>query len=339
MKYIFSFYSHLTLYMSLEIIRHYNIPPADCLMISGRDYAIPAEDKPSECKYLFFKGGWNDKRYRLFSGLKIWKTIENRKKIDKLIIDNTQGDKYQCFLGSCADDYANLLVTHKNCTGYFIYEEGMASYNPNIPPIFSGLRYLIYKCILKPFFPRFYSIKEYNIYPYYYKFKKFIAISPRCFPTFNEYEKVIVNNPFKQIKLNFAPDAIISIDALLLFIGKEPAQDVYLQLLKYIDSQGYKNIAYKFHPWFYLHTAEKKEYQHFIQSILREKAIELEESTILERVLSTYKCDFYTGYCSSVCIYGAFAGAKCYLATPLLKKYNISFEELPLKDMFYDIEL
>jgi hypothetical protein len=325
--------------MSLEIIRHNDIPLVDCLLISTRDYTIPAEDKPLECNYLFFKGGWNDKRYRMFSGLKIWKTIENRNNFDKLIFDNTQGDKYQCFLGSCADDLANLLVTHKNCTGYYIYEEGMASYNPHIPPIFSGLRHLIFKCFLKPFFPRFYSIKEYNIYPFYYKFKKFIAISQRCFPTHNESEKLIINNPFKPIKLDFVTDAIVSIDALLLFIGKESAHEVYLQLLKYISSQNYKKIAYKFHPWFYIHPEEKKEYQQLITTVLGNNAIELHENIILERVLTTYKCDFYTGYCSSVCIYGAFAGAKCYLATPLLKKYNISFDNLPLKDMLYDIDI
>ena len=65
----------------------------------------------------------------------------------------------------------------------------------------------------------------------------------------------------------------------------------------------------------------RKQYNHIIHKFFGENIIELKDTAVLENILTTYKCDFYSAG-SSIQIYGTIAGAKCYSFSSLTRKYT-----------------
>lgn len=337
MKHIFAIYSHLTFYVTKQIIIEEKIPNNECIIILVSNYKLLpqySDDYPN-CIQLSYGGYVKQGRY--FAGINVFQTIQNIRKFDAMINDYLDGDNFISYIGHCRSDIENLLVTNKKCHGYYIIEEGSGSYGLKNIQTFHGLKKIAHKLFLKPIFPRLFCIKELNFYTKNPKFKGFYATSEKSFPIFNQ-EKKIIHIPFDYVNLGYTPDAVISIDPLFLFTNMKSTKVIYEQLSKYIARKNYRTIAYKFHQMFAVRPEMKEEYMKLIHTYFGDGLIELDNNNVLENILNTYKCDFYSAG-SSVSIYGTLAGAKCYSFIPLLQKHCKMEENPVLKNFFINIEI
>lgn len=337
MKHIFGIQSHLTFYVAHKIIRLKQFNPDDCIFISGRNYKIPDKYNTTyKHIYMFQYGG--GKIGRIFSGINILRTLKKIKQFDKIIDDFTGADFYDCYISYCGDDIANLLVTKKNCVAYYLTEEGIGVYNDKNPKIFSGWRYLVYRMVLRPLFPRLFDIKENYQYPKHPKFKGFYAISSQAYPLFHDYPITVIGNPFETIDLGYSPDVVISIDPFYKDFGIDTVDKIYYHLSTYIKKKNYKTITCKFHPMFGVFPDKKKEYDEILHRYFGNDIIQLEDTVVIENLLMTYKCDFYS-YGSSIQIYGTIVGAKCYDFSSFLNKDTKSISDIPFEDCLKEIKV
>ena len=328
MKHIFGVSSHLTFYIAHRIIELNHHDRDECLLFLTRNYSLP--DNFNELYPHQVHTGYNlanSKSGRVFAGVNVFKTLRNIQEFDALIDPFLQGQEFIYYTQVCSND--SLMATKKNCRGFYVIEDGLASYRNFNPQTFTGVRYVAYRMILNPLFHRIYACKNHFIASESPKFLGCISTLPFCFPLHQDKLQVI-GLPYETIDLGFAPDALLSIDPLYMHFSKEDINQIYTELGRFIERKQYTTIAFKYHPNFFAaaNAEVKLFFEKTIRDIFGENLIELDKSVVLENVLKTYCCDFYTDN-SSVALYGSQMGAKCYTYKPVMRKYapEEKFEE------------
>ncbi len=323
MKHVFYIGSHLLFYITHTLVKQDRLNYDDVILFLIRDYNIPTQYNNIYSNQLHTKYGFlNQKESRVFAGANIFKTRKNIAEFDEQLTSFLQGEKFIWYCPVCSCDSFSLMVTRPDCIGYYITEDGLASYRDINPYSFPGLKKWAYKLVLKPLFSRIYDYKDYFINTHSSKFKGCIATSQKCFPLHQEYLRVI-GSPFVPQSLEKPIDAILSIDSLYLFYDDDTIQKIYHDLLEKISAKGYHRIAYKFHPNY--NSTENKERKRWIACLLKEylgeNIEELSADIVLENVIMQYQCDFYTDV-SSVCIYASEMHAHCYSYLPICYRYS-----------------
>ena len=320
MKHVFSVTSHLTFFIAKKTIEKRQLCNDDCILLLLRDYTIPPAYNNL---YATVSTSYNvdAKKGRVFAGANFVKTSNNIKEFDSRIDPLLNNEDFIWYTSVCSNDICSLMVTKPNCKGFYVTEDGFASYRDFNPQTFIGWRYLFYRLFLKPLWPRIFSAKNHFISSDHPKYLGCIATSKICFPL-HQNNLITIGSPFETIDLGFVPDALLSIDPLFLFLSDDKVIDIYSQLSNIIKKKGYNLMAYKYHPVFLseANKEHKEKYNKIIRDSFGNDIVELDKSVVLENVLQTYKCDFYTDN-SSVAIYGSVTGAKCYTYIPILKGY------------------
>lgn len=334
MKHVFGVSSHLVFYQCNKLIELDHLNPDDCIFFFTRNYHCPKKFDEIYKNQIHTEYNVANDKGRVFEGLHIGKTRKNIKEFDTLVDSFIQGEDFTWYTQHCSNDFCSLFVTKSNCTSYYILEDGLGSYRNYNPQTFIGWKFLLYKFIFKPFFSRCFEVKNHFITTEHPKFKGCIATTPYCFPLHQQYLRCI-GLPFETTNLSFTPDAVISIDPLYFWVKKEDEAKIYERLSSFIKQKGYKNIAYKFHPYFnaQLNAAIKTRYKQLIQKYYGDIMVELSSDVVLENVLMTYHCDFFTDN-SSVAIYAHEMGVKCYTYMPILREYSDAYKNVPLIEEF-----
>ncbi len=318
MKHVFFVSSNLTFFIANKIVAIDNLNRNDCCLFLVRNYHVPQPYSSLYPHQIATDYNVEQNVGRVFAGINVCQTKRNIRIFDNLIDAFLQGDDFIWYSSVCSNDICSLMVTKPNCKGYFVVEDGMASYRNYNPQTFTGWRYIVYKTLLKPCFPRIFEVKNYFITTDHPKFKGCIATSPQCFPLHQQYLRVI-GFPFEPIVDAQHFDAIISIDPLYTYINNNAAKALFHNLTLFMAGKHYQTIAYKFHPRF--NAANNQVYKNLYQSFITENlphAVELDSSIILESLLAATKADFYT-YASSVVLYVNQVGVKSYSYMELLK--------------------
>lgn len=322
MKHVFGVSSHLTFYITHRYIDLKGINRDDCLLLLTRNYTLP-DRFDSQYPHQLHTGYniMNSKSGRVFAGLNVFRTMKNIREFDSLTDPFLKNDDFIYYTQVCSNDITSLMATKPNCKGFYVIEDGYSSYRDFNPQTFTGLNFVIYKLVLNPLFPRIYACKNHFIASESPKFLGCIATMQSCFPLHQDRLQVI-GLPFEEVDLGFTPDALLSIDPLYLFFSEKETCQIYSDLADFIKGKPYKTMAYKFHPNFFAETNAviREKTDRIIRECFGDGIVELDKSVVLENVLHTYKCDFYTEN-SSVAIYGNEAGAKCYSYMPILRKY------------------
>ena len=320
LKHFFCISSHLAFSICERLIQLDNLCISDCVFLTTRNYHLPDTAKP----YRVYETNLNasSSAGRLFAGWHIGQTKKNIRNFDQIICDITQGDDYLFYTQICWNDLCSVCVTNSHCKGYYILEDGSGSYNKEQLMTFHGWKAIIFKFVLKPLFPRIYTLKTKMIETNHPKFKGCIATNNLCFPLHQDKLRVI-GLPFHPEPLNIEPSAIISLDPYYIWLKDEQVQRVLEQLGKFIDNQHYRLVAYKPHP--YLLTEENyKKYLFYKTCINRSIHTELNElgaEVSLENTLMAHKkSDFYTAV-SSVAIYAKAMGIRCFTFAPLVRQF------------------
>lgn len=320
MKHVFGIASHLTFNMARKIIEVDNIHDSECCFLMLRNYSMPPEYKDKFSNSLSTSYNTDEKHGRIFEGWRIWRTRENMRTFDKVIDELTSGENFIWYTSVCYNDICSMMVTNHRCLGYYVMEDGLISYERDVPT-FRGWKYWFYKGILLKLYPRIFVLKNHLVCVDHPKFKGCIASSPLSFPEHQEKVRVI-GSPFVPKVYDICPDAVISVDPFFFKgISNDVVERVYNQLSKYMRStKSYKCIAYKFHPRFYVpdNIEQKEAYRAILSSSLGEELIELPKDVVLENLLSWCKADFYS--CdSSVALYASQMKVRCFSMMPLLE--------------------
>lgn len=332
MKYLFGASSHLVFYLCNRIVDLDSLNPDDCIFFFTRNYRCPEKYNAKYKNRICTDYNVDTTRGRIFAGLNVIKTYKNIKDFDALVDQYLHGDSFYWYSQICNNDLCSLMVTKKNCIGYYVLEDGLGSYRTSNPQTFTGIKYPLYKFVLKPLCPRCFEVKNHFIETNHPKFKGCIATTDFCFPLHKQYLRC-VGLPFEKVDIGFEPDAVISVDPLYLYgIGVDDVNSVYEKISSFVKDKKYKTIAYKFHPYFFanVNAQKKNDYRDLLFAHFGDSIKEIPANMGLENVLMTYKSDFYTDN-SSVAVYAHAMNVTCFTYMPLLQKYaNITFDNVPL---------
>lgn len=334
MKHVFRVSSHLTFFLSKKYIEVKGLNLDDCIIFLVRDYHIPTKYDAMFKHQIHTSYNVSQTVGRVFAGANIFKTRQNIAEFDGLVDPYINGDSFIWYAQICNDDFCSLMVTKKNCVGYYVIEDGLGSYIPKNPQTFVGWRYLMYKFLLKPLWPRIFEVKNNFIYTDSPKFKGCIATSQKCFPLYQQYLEVM-EAPFEKQELDVVPEAVVSIDPLYLYMDDVTVKKVYNDLGRYIAQKNYKTVHYKYHPYLNskANASIKADYKKMIDEMFGDKGIELSADVVLENLFCTYKCDFYTNR-SSVAVYASNMGSTCYSYSPIIQKYKSDYTEFSIVDEY-----
>lgn len=332
MKHLFFIHSHITFLVAKQYIADYHINSDDCLFMCFRNYIMPQPFADIYTDKLFYPQDiYHQTQYRVFSK-NIVKAYQNIHILETAINRYFHNAPF-LFYESRSDalDCISTIATMTSCQGFYILEEGTASYTPieNLPQLHKGAKEFIQTLLLQNILPRFFALRS-SFYAFENrKYKGTIAISSNAFRQLPG-ERIIVSNPFLQQEITPKPDAVLSIDAALLrFFTPQVAEYVYSYIQQNCISKGQKIIAYKFHPDYYNAPDIQEQYRIILQKVFQGNLIELPSDVALENVLNTYNVDFYADF-SSVAIYATIMGCKCYSYAHLLTEHfpNTAYQKM-----------
>lgn len=338
MKHFFIISSHLTFSLMRKILEVKDIDADDCVLFFVRDYRAPEKYEAVFKSRIHTSYNVDVNRGRVFAGWKFWKTRRNILCFDQIVDEKLKGEDFICYTPVCSNDICSLIVTKTNCKGYYVIEDGLASYRYYNPQSFTGIRYIIYRLLLKPLYPRIFSLKNHFVESEHPKFMGCLASSDQCFPLHRD-RLAVVGMPFEPIPFDFPVDAVISVDPLYQFISLDDADRVYGKLAEYMAKKHYVYPAFKMHPRFDAsnNSQNRQAYLAIIRKYFPGIRM-LDTSVILENALAACKADFYS-FNSSVALYASQAGCRCYNLLPLLRG-TAAYEEHPiLKQCTIPIEI
>ena len=301
-----------------------NTKSSECVLLSARGYLPQASEGEWYSKIEVTQYNVTPLQGRIFAGVKFWQTRRNKAIFDSLIGLLTDKEPFIFYTPVCSNDIASLTISKHQCVGYYVTEDGSASYRDFNPQTFTGVNYLLYRFLLKPLYPSFFAIKNHFITTDHPKFRGCIASSNKCFPLHQQY-LTVVGSPWKKVSLEVVPDAVLSIDILFRYESDETIERVYARLASIFSERGYRNVFYKFHPIFDSEVCrnEKLKVEGHLKRYFQDvNMIFVSPGECLEDILYSYRADFYTD-ASSVSIYAAEAGCQIYSYYPLLPHFDL----------------
>ena len=322
LKHVFGVSSHLAFYLCHKLIQTDAINADDCIFFTTRDYIYPKEYQSVYKNIIRTSYNISPTDGRVFAGWRYWETRKNVQRFDALIDSQLKDSAFVWYTQVCFNDICSLMVTKPNCVGYYIIEDGSGSYRKENNPIFTGVKGILYRMVLKPLYPRLFAVKNRMIETNHPKFKGCIASNDLCFPLHQQFTRV-VGLPFISVPLEREPDAIISIDPLFLWISMTQAKEVFQRLATYINSKNYQYVVYKHHPYT-LSASNHEIHQQYNQWLHDYLSIEIEElgsDVSLENTLMAHTSDFYTAV-SSIAIYAKAMGRTCYSYMNFMRPYT-----------------
>lgn len=324
MKHLFYVHSHITFLVSKQYVFDQGINPEDCLFFCTRNYQLPTQMANIFHNVKAYPDEVLDRgNTRLLQNNNPFKGRKNICKLESVVRDFFGMEEFSFYLpNTFASDFSSAIVTMEQCKGFFIVEEGSASYHPHsrLVQLFTGWKKYVY-IFLRLFLGRYYVLRGDFYSSNHPKYKGTIATSPNAFPE-EPGEKIIVSNPFYKEELDEVPQAILSIDASLnIWFNMEVVEKLYQMLSEIFQKKGYQKIAYKFHPDYYKHPDLQQQYRKLLKQYFGESLIELPSNSSIENILNTYPIDFYTDF-SSIGLYSFLWKGTCYSYMNFLAKYN-----------------
>lgn len=331
MKHLFFVHSHITYLVVDQYVKDNHICPEDCLFVLMERYrSLPPESNYSNVISLQ-NGLLPENCTRVFQNWNVFRGFRNIRHMNRELNRFFCGDSFSLYLPNTNSDIHSALVTMNQCAGFYVIEEGAASYlrSEELPELSGRFAHFIIK-MLSGAVPWFYALKKSFCDVDNKYFLGTIATSARAFPGFPG-PRILISSPFSKIELDVVPDIILSVDAsLAIALGNVFPEKLFERLRSFFINNNYKKVAYKFHPIFYQDASLQQLYRQGINSVFGNSIFELNENCKLENVLYSYPIDFCSDF-SSVGIYAANFGRKCY---SIMDMVQYDYADSPHKAMF-----
>lgn len=315
MKHLFYVHSHITFLVSKQYILDKGINPDDCLLLCSRNY-VPRYEYQQIIKNIkkYPQEVWDSRKEDLSLLKNLFNGFHGLKVLEDFITAYCQQDEFFFYTFSTNSHMCSIMVTMKNCRGYYLIEEGASSYSDDaFIKKTVGKRNLIFQSLLVHLFPRFYLLKNHHYSTASKKFKGVITTSEKALFQLKG-EHIIISNPFGKQKLSYSPSIVLSVDASLHLcqMNLEHIETIMNEICKFV-SYKYKNpiIAYKMHPMIVKEPSAISIRNVLLKAFENFRVEELPNDIAIEDVLNEYHCDFFSDW-SSVAIYANQMGCKCY---------------------------
>ena len=163
MKHVFSVTSNLTFSLVRRIVKVNALSASDCVLLLLRGYKIPVEMERTYAHRVETTYNVDVDNGRVFAGARFWRTQKNIGEFDRLVDAEVGGEDFVFYTSVCSNDICSLMVTKPNCKGFYMIEDGLSSYRDFNPQTFTGIRYWVYRLLLKPLWPRIFEVKNHFI--------------------------------------------------------------------------------------------------------------------------------------------------------------------------------
>lgn len=340
-KHVFVVHSHITWLVTQLVILNKKLSRDEIVIVTGRNYKIdklgyiqikyPSFNNISPYKYIGLN--LNNKDHIL--EVKRWNN-----KIAKLI----KGD-FLAYVPHLWHVTAKLLVSHKNCIGYFYIEEGMASYDDRLAKIkkINTKEFLSswFKFRNKNFTTLFLTTNFFNFH--HGKYKGAFCFSDDCFK--NSKSKTIFD--IASLASIYTPPKPLNCDCIVVFdtisISKFITTEESLSIVENVifpslKQKRFNTVAIKLHPDHY--TARGLNEADAILKLFVSNnditTVVLPETFILETYLIHYKIPIYC-YVSSLSIYSSLLNGKVFTLINRLNLKNNALHTLS-KDVTENFE-
>lgn len=334
MKHLFYIHSHITYLVSLQVIKHKKLQPEDCVFMYGRRFeanspnpsiksiTIPYTQQPVNSFAV-------DKRF--------WKGWGKLRDFNKLIEQLIGKSTYHVYTHQTSMDFIRMFMSHKQCTGFSLIEEGVVSYltldkvNNELRPVgkatwrYEALKWINYWGQLS--FPiRFFAPDYTHAY----------GLSSYSFPGFARKEvlPMAVDNvaeelPYKHI-------LVLDASAENKLTSTESMQAALTQAMEWLVKEGVDELWVKYHPEQLAKPQSYNTYKDVFASFENRIHVrELPQQVCLELLAGNQELKGLTFYVfvSSVGIYAAMCGRKVYSFANFIlqtdENYSKTMKNLP----------
>lgn len=260
---------------------------------------------------------------------KFWKGWKKLQEFDSLIQQLVQEESYHLYTHQTSMDFIRLFMSHKQCSGFSLIEEGVVSYlpldkvnNELFPTGMSTWRYDVLKWInffgrlsfpirfFDSSYTRVYGLSDYS-FPFFPR-KELLSLP------FNNTEKC---NPYKHILVLDA-----SVESGLL--SKEAMRAAMEESLERIVQNNVSELWVKYHPEQLLQPSVYRFYDELFKSFeSRINITEIPQDVCLELLAGNVELKELTFYVfvSSVAIYASLCGREVYSFASLISKYDAKY--------------
>ena len=335
MKHVFIVFSNFHFLIAKQYVIDQNISIKDSVLILNRNMTFPkGYENIFSNIYNYPEDFFHGKSTRMLPSCNIIKGFSNIHKFENMLRDFIIDDDFIFYTSNTAcSDYLSVLYTECRCKGYYLLEDGTASYiaynnSPIVKNIFStGVKKALFNTVLNSLFKRFYYLRNNYVATENNKYTGTIASSENAFPDFPR-KRIVISCPFNvEVSGETCYDAVLSIDNLPQYFNYGAIEELYSILNEHFHKQGYKNKAYKFHPNFFSNINDYFLYKKLVINIFGNNMVEIERNVILENLLISSHAVLYSDF-SSVGFYPAQYGVKCISYYSLLAHKNAKYDNV-----------
>ncbi|MCQ2286972.1 MAG: hypothetical protein MJZ76_08890 [Bacteroidales bacterium] len=324
MKHLFYVHSHITFLVSKQYVFDQGINPDDCLFLCTRNYQLPEKyNKVFTHLVQYPQDIFHCNEVHFFKNGNVVEGYRKAGVIEGFVREYTKEDDFILYTLNTGGHVHSIIVSMSNCKGYYLIEEGTSVYHDlpsSVSQLYKRWKKVLFKLILRPFLPKFFLLKDNIFSSSTKKYLGTIASSENAYRNFPQ-RHIVVSNPFELISLAIKPESLLSIDGSISMY--DFSIEIIKQLFVELKQKFLKDaaVAYKFHPLFFANKSKMEAIRDVLHEIFGEFAIELPSDIVLENVLNTYHCDFYSDW-STVGIYGNKMGCKCYSYALKLSQFS-----------------
>ncbi|MBC7449139.1 MAG: hypothetical protein H7330_13890 [Hymenobacteraceae bacterium] len=315
MRHLFFVHSNITYLVAGQVIRHEQLPPADCAMLFARNFAA------ADCPVAFAK--LPDVTFPLTP--KLWETRRKIGLVDAAIAAATHGEPFQLYCPHTDNNLTRIAATHPQCAGLNYLEEGLSSYTT----MGIGAKPFSLKNSLLGYALSGGRIPQLSFYEA--RYRQAYCIHASCFPGLPR--KVVVGIPFKQAV--GAPDLggqqVLVLDALIEhnLVKAEKFANALRFLFDRYRAAGVRRVYFKYHPI----QAGKPALQVFYRNLMAAYAgqiefVELPQPLVLEDVAHTFANVTFTVIVSAVGFYARLCDQPVYSLARVVEREDPGFRKV-----------
>ncbi|KKN39915.1 hypothetical protein LCGC14_0738510 [marine sediment metagenome] len=248
MKHLFYLHSHITYYVSMAVIKSKEIPEEDIVFIISRNYNNKGLKRKITLDVSLIHDEMNhyliDRFYKLYAFIP---------KIDGLIEEKTNGEKYTVYLPLIENKLMQIIATNKKCISLNIIEEGATAYAPYFMHFrfknkFEGLLKNTLNLFLSLIRNRFYYVKVYDL-------RRFKKSSPPIFYSITSdsfkglpYHIEILPPVREELEAYSQPNMKVLVLEGAVEQGNLKIDTLLKGIQHILDENSFKDLYVKYHP-------------------------------------------------------------------------------------------
>ncbi|TPE44708.1 hypothetical protein [Pontibacter mangrovi] len=313
MKHLFYIHSHITFIVSLQVIKYKKLKHEDCVFMYGRKF-VPESDSLG-IKHITVP--YVQQPVNSFAVEKrFWKGWAKLHGFNKLIEQLIGKSEYHVYTHQTGMDFIRMFMSHKQCSGFSLIEEGVVSYltldkvNKELRPVGKATwRYEALKWV------NYWGRLSFTIRFFDPGYAHAFGLSPSSFPGFPRKKLLPLAIENAADELPYKHVLVLDASVENKLTTAESMQMALKKTLDWLEKNGVRELWVKYHPEQVEKPASSVLYKDIFASYESRITIrEIPQQVCLELLAGSQELKELTFYVfvSSVGIYAAMCGRKVY---------------------------